>query len=85
LSWHVYIVECGDGTHYTGVAKDLAARIALHNSGKGAKYTRSRRPVALVYAEQAEDRGAAQQREYSIKQLKLCDKMALIRGHGQAG
>lgn len=81
MNWHVYIVECRDGTLYTGVARDLDARIEVHNSGKGAKYTRSRRPVALVYAEPAEDRGVAQQREYVIRKLKLADKVALIRGH----
>lgn len=77
--WHVYILECRDGTLYTGVAKDLDARIAVHNDGKGAKYTRSRRPVALVYAESANDRSSAQQREYAIRHLRLTDKQALIQ------
>jgi len=57
--WHVYIVRCADRTLYTGVAKDLPDRIAVHNSGRGAKYTRQRLPVKLVYSEAAADRGAA--------------------------
>src|SRR5918993_1187276 len=57
FNWHVYIVRCADRTLYTGVAKDLPARIAAHNGGRGAKYTRQRLPVKLVYAEPALDRG----------------------------
>ena len=68
--WHVYMVCCADGTLYTGIAKDLQARIDAHNSGRGARYTRGRRPVALVYVEHAESRGAALRREYAIKRLR---------------
>ena len=67
--WHVYIVRCADRTLYTGVARDLAARIEAHNEGRGAKYTRSRRPVKLVYQEPAADRSAALRREHAIKRL----------------
>ena len=79
MKWHVYIVECSDGTLYTGIAKGLEPRIALHNRGEGAKYTRSRRPVTLVYAEEADCRGGALRREYAIKQLTRKKKLALIR------
>jgi putative endonuclease len=77
ISWHVYIVRCADRTLYTGVAKDLPARIAAHNEGRGAKYTRQRLPVKLVYEEPAVDRAAAQRREHEIKQLSRDAKRAL--------
>ncbi len=78
MSWHVYIVQCCDGSLYTGVAKDLENRIAQHNAGLGAKYTRSRRPVSLVYSEPASDRGQALRRELAIKQFDRKAKLALI-------
>ena len=78
MCWTVYIVECSDGSLYTGVAKELEKRIAQHNAGKGAKYTRTRLPVKVVYSEQATNRSQAQQREYAIKQLKRSQKQALI-------
>ncbi len=77
--WQVYIVRCRDGTLYTGCTNDLAKRIAAHNEGKGAKYTRSRRPVEMVYNEAAADRNAALRREAAIKKLRRCDKLALLR------
>jgi len=76
--WYVYIVECIDQSLYTGVARDLEARVTQHNVGAGAKYTRGRRPVRLVYSEQAPDRSAAQQREHAIKRLSASAKRALI-------
>lgn len=77
--WYVYIVCCNDGTLYTGITTDLERRIASHNSGKGgAKYTRSRRPVSLVYAEPAASRSEAAKREYDIKQLPLPEKCLLV-------
>ena len=76
--WTVYILECGDGTLYTGIAPDVEKRIALHNAGKGAKYTRGRGPVELVYQEELEDRAAASKREYAIKQLSRAEKLQLI-------
>jgi DNA-3-methyladenine glycosylase I len=76
--WYVYIVECADRSLYTGVAKDVAARVATHNKGAGAKYTRSRKPVTVVYTEAAADRGAALRREYAIKQLQSAQKRTLI-------
>ena len=78
--WYVYMVRCSDGTLYTGIAKDIDKRIAAHNSGQGgARYTRSRRPVALVYAEQAASRSAAASLEYQLKKLPLAKKKKLIK------
>jgi putative endonuclease len=77
--WHVYIVYCRDGTYYTGIAKDPARRLGEHNSANGgAKYTRSRRPVTLVYVEPAASRSAAAKREYQLKKLPLEKKKLLI-------
>lgn len=78
-NWFVYILRCSDNTLYTGVAKDLNKRLQQHNHGsEGAKYTRARRPVELVYQERAENRSAAQQREYRIKRLSAAQKRQLI-------
>ncbi len=73
----VYMLQCGDGTLYTGSTNNLSARIDAHSKGKGAKYTRSRLPVTLVYAEPAPDRSQALKREYAIKQLSRTEKIAL--------
>ncbi|MFZ2960674.1 MAG: GIY-YIG nuclease family protein [Candidatus Ozemobacteraceae bacterium] len=75
--WVVYLLECSDGTLYTGVTNDLDARIACHNAGKGARYTRGRLPVRLVYREPCEDRSTAQRREVQIKRLSRAEKMKL--------
>jgi len=77
-AWAVYIVECADGTLYTGVATDVVARVAAHNAGRGAKYTRGRLPVRLVYREAVGDRGAALRREHAIKQLSRVAKRRLV-------
>jgi putative endonuclease len=76
--WFVYIVECADTTLYAGVTTDAAARVAKHNEGLGAKYTRTRRPVELVYVECAADRSAAQKREHEIKRMSAAEKKSLI-------
>ena len=78
MAWHVYIIECSDGTLYTGITNDLDRRITAHNDGRGAKYTKSRRPVRLRYSELAADRKNATQREYAIKSLRKAEKMRLI-------
>lgn len=79
-TWHVYIVCCKDNSFYTGVTTDLLRRIDEHNSGKkGARYTRSRRPVALVYSEKAATRSIASRREHQIKKLTLVGKKQLIK------
>lgn len=84
--WYVYIVRCDDNSLYTGITKDLAKRILEHNSGpKGAKYTRSRRPVALVYSEEARSRSAATSREHHIKKLKRSRKGQLVAQGNRQG
>jgi len=76
----VYMVRCADGTLYTGFARDPDDRVRVHNSGKGAKYTRSRLPVSLVYVEQCESRSAALKREHELKPWSRAKKEALIAG-----
>jgi putative endonuclease len=76
----VYIVRCADRTFYTGTAKDVKARMVAHNKGKGAKYTRPRLPVRVVYQEGPMSLTRALQREYQLKQLTRPQKQALIRG-----
>lgn len=76
--WFVYILRCRDGTFYTGITTDLARRLAQHNKGPlGARYTRTRRPVALVYAEPADSRSAAARREYQLRRMSAAAKRAL--------
>lgn len=77
-AYYVYIVACSDGTLYTGTARDLAARIEKHNQGLGAKYTRGRLPVALVYSEKTADKSVALKRELAIKGMGREAKLALI-------
>ena len=77
-TWIVYILRCKDDTLYTGITDDLARRMAAHNSGKGAKYTRGRGPVEVVYTEVMESYSAALKREAAIKRLKRPEKMALL-------
>jgi len=76
---YVYIVRCADGTLYTGWALDVTRRIVQHNAGRGARYTRLRGPVTLVYREEAPDRSAAMRREAAIKKLDRQHKERLIR------
>lgn len=76
-TWWVYILRCGDGTYYTGVTTDVAARLETHRSGNGAKYTRSRGPLELAYTEKCEDKVTAFRREYAIKQLRRSEKASL--------
>ena len=75
---YTYILECGDGSLYTGWTNDLGKRVKTHNAGQGAKYTRSRLPVRLVYFEAFADKREAQSREYQIKKLTRAQKLALI-------
>lgn len=75
--WYVYILRCGDGTLYTGSTDNVDKRLEAHRSGKGAKYTRGRGPLELVYAEQLPDRSAALRREYKIKQMTRQEKLKL--------
>jgi putative endonuclease len=77
--WFVYVLRCADGTLYTGVTTDLARRLAMHNGAgaRGARYTRSRRPVTLAYHEEVPSRSAALRREMAIKRLDRGAKLAL--------
>ena len=75
---YVYILECADGSYYTGWTTDLEQRVAAHNAGRGGRYTRSRRPVTLVYWEEHPDRRTAQRRELALKRLARVRKSALI-------
>ena len=74
----VYILQCADGTLYTGWTTDLERRLHAHNSGRGARYTRGRRPVSLVYHEEQPTRSVAQKREAAIRRLSRVDKLKLI-------
>jgi putative endonuclease len=78
-SYYCYIVECANGTYYTGWTTDPVRRTRQHNLGRGAKYTRQHRPVLLVYVEAQADRGQAQRRELAIKKLNRSQKQKLIQ------
>lgn len=76
--WYLYIVECRDGTFYTGITTDIKKRINAHNSGRGAKYTRGRGPVKLMHLRRYGDRSSASSAEYKIKKLKRGKKIRMI-------
>lgn len=77
---HVYILKCADKTFYIGIAVDVEKRLAIHNARKGAKYTRARLPVKVIYREGPMTLGKALRREYQLKQLTRAQKQALIKG-----
>lgn len=76
---YVYILQCGDGSLYTGWTNDIEKRVKAHAEGKGGKYTRGRLPVKLVYFEEYADKGTALKREYQIKQMRRAAKLELIK------
>lgn len=78
--WYVYILLCGDNTLYTGITQDVNRRLAAHRTGRGAKYTRGRGPLSLVYVEAQPDKSAALRREHQIKSLTRAQKDALRAG-----
>ncbi|MFB6104027.1 MAG: GIY-YIG nuclease family protein [Halobacteriaceae archaeon] len=78
MSHHVYVLECADGTFYTGYTTDVQRRVAEHDAGEGAKYTRGRTPVEVVYVETFDSRSDAQRREHELKSLSRPEKAALI-------
>ena len=80
MAWYVYILRCGDDSLYTGCTDNVPRRLAAHQSGKGAKYTRSRLPVSLIYQEEVPDKPAALRREAAIKRLTRSQKLKLIEG-----
>jgi len=75
---HVYVLECSDGTYYTGYTTDVQRRVAEHDAGEGAKYTRGRTPVELRHTESFESKSAAMSREHEIKRLSRAEKEALF-------
>lgn len=82
---YTYILRCADGSLYTGWTNDLTRRLAAHNAGRGGKYTRSHRPVELVYYEMFDTKEEAMRREVAIKQLTRPEKLALIEGNEKSG
>ena len=76
--WFVYVVRCRDGSLYTGISTDVTARVAVHNAGGGARYTRARRPVQLLYTERKQSRSTALRREAAIKALPRTEKLQLV-------
>ncbi|WP_243208471.1 GIY-YIG nuclease family protein [Oscillibacter hominis] len=78
MEYWVYMLRCADGSLYTGYTNDVDRRVAVHNSGRGAKYTRSRRPVSVVYRERCADRSSALRREAAVKQLTHAQKERLL-------
>ena len=78
MTWSVYILECADGTLYTGISSNVQQRIANHEKGKGARYTKGRGPFTHVHTEQKETKGEALKREREIKSLRRKEKLALI-------
>jgi putative endonuclease len=81
-TWHLYVLQCADGTLYAGVTTDLERRLEEHNIGpKGARYTRARRPVTLLHAWNLPDRSAATKAEAAFKRLSRAHKLEVIAGH----
>jgi len=82
MDWFVYIVECSEGSYYTGITRDVEKRVTQHNGGAGgAKFTRVRRPVVLVFVEKTDTRSTALKREYEIKQLTREKKQELVKNY----
>ena len=79
MNWFCYLLRCADDTLYCGITNDLEKRLAAHNAGTASKYTRTRVPVELVFAESCADRSVASKREMEIKSLKRAEKLALIQ------
>lgn len=79
MSWYVYVARCVDDTLYCGIARDVAARIAAHDAGKGARYTRGRGPLAVVLTRRCRTKGDALRLEHAIKQLSRAEKEAVVR------
>lgn len=85
MPFHVYLLECSDKSIYCGSTKNLEKRVELHNLGKAARYTRTRRPVKLVYSEAKKSRGEALKREIMVKKLSREQKLALVESFSKQG
>ena len=83
-AWRVYLLRCVDGSLYAGITNDLERRLAVHNRGRGAAYTRSRLPVALAYSQPASDRSAALRGEAALRRLSRREKLELVQAYDQA-
>ena len=79
MGWVCYLLRCADDTFYCGISNDLEKRLAAHNAGEGAKYTRGRLPVRVMYSESCADKSAALKRELQIKRLSRSGKIALLQ------
>ena len=84
MSWVCYVLRCADKTLYCGITNDLDKRLAAHNKGEGAKYTRGRAPVKLVYCETCADKSTSLKREMEIKRLPRMKKLALIKANNRS-
>jgi predicted GIY-YIG superfamily endonuclease len=82
--WFVYVLRCGDGSLYTGISTDVEQRVAVHNAGRGARYTRPRLPVTVVHVERKRSRSTALKREAAIKSLSRAQKLDIIVKANQA-
>lgn len=82
--WYLYILRCGDGSLYTGITTDVEKRLEAHRAGKGAKYTRGRGPLELVYQECCGTHSAALKRELALKALSRAEKLLLLKGSERA-
>lgn len=80
MDWYLYLLRCGDGTLYTGITDDVDRRLAAHRVGRGAKYTRGRGPLELVYTEEQPDKSTALRRELAVKKLTRAQKLELCAG-----
>jgi putative endonuclease len=80
--WSVYLLRCGDGTLYCGIALDVSARLEAHRAGRGARYTKGRGPLELVYTEACGDKSAALRRERAVKRLERSAKLSLVNQGG---
>jgi putative endonuclease len=85
VSWYVYVARCADGTLYCGIARDVTERIAAHDAGTGARYTRGRGPLRVVLTRRCRDKGRALRLEYSFKQLTRAQKEALVAEPARLG
>lgn len=83
MGWTLYILECGDGTFYTGITNDLESRLLKHQEGDGAKYTRGRGPLSVVYAEEFGSRSLASKREAQVKAMSRKQKLELMSRSGR--
>lgn len=79
MIWWVYLLACGDGTLYTGITNDVERRLVMHQAGRGARYTRGRGPLTLLWQEPWPDRASASRREHAVKQLSRAAKLALAQ------